>query len=348
VGSDESLVKLPSGAIAVTRPAEGEVEGTAEFSKPEGAETPKALTDAEIQLMSSEYQLAEAQSETSAEVIAVIARPWVVLNQGGVVPAKIELTTTSVPTEYNVTYTLPPFEPNYFPEADVMEASASAVVNGQCLSGSPCGTFNVDRAVKYARQYAPTRNLYYVDYGDNNCTNFLSQVLTRGEMSFMRAFENGDGSWWYKRYTDIASTSFYYKYDDTESWRLADKLPRHLWRFGLAVIDSSQQPSGWTAGNIVAEDWFGTNGKGDINHVQFVDGTAVSAGGVREPTISNSSSPDASYSGLPWAKVKRRIEDAHGSDWTRFSLDVKHTIASLREKKHDPDNLYGPSGLFQD
>jgi hypothetical protein len=289
--------------------------------------------------------LVKAQSETSAEVIAVIARPWVVLNQGGVVPAKIELTTTAVPTEYNVTYTLPPFEPNYFPEAVVTEATSSAIVNNRCLETSPCGRFDVSRAATYAEYWGDPqhpRNPFYHDYGSENCTNFISQILARGDVSFMRAFEHGDGSWWYYN-TGLPSP---FNKDDTESWRKADVLPRHLWRFGLADIDSSNQPSGWSAGNIIAEDWYGTNGKGDLNHLQFVVDTTIGPNGVREPLIANESSAGANYSRRRWSRVKESIEESHGQEWSRISLAVKHTTAALSAKKHDPANLYGPNGVF--
>jgi hypothetical protein len=120
----------------------------------------------------------------------------------------------------------------------------------------------------------------------------------------------------------------------------------------LAVIDPSNQPSGWTAGNILAEDWYGTNGVGDFNHVQFVSDTQTSSGGGREPVIANSSTPDDSnYSAKPWALVKGRIDHAHPEGWNRVSLVPKYRFAIYGKKgakKHDPANLYNAGGVFQE
>jgi sugar lactone lactonase YvrE len=354
VNPGEKLIKLPSGAIAITRKL-AEEEGSAEvaqLSEPEGAESPAVLNDAATQLEVAEYQLAKAQASTEEEVVAVIPRPWVVLAQGGVVPAQIELKATESPTEYNVVFVPPPFELNIPPpsgnEAEelIAEATISAVVNGRCLEGAPCGVFDADKAARYAEYFgnpAHSRNPKYLDFGSNNCTNFVSQILARGGMSYMRAYEHGDGSWWYQHYVSPWGTK-----DWTDSWVAADILPRHLWRFGLAYIDSVNEPWGWARGNIIAEDWYGTNGKGDFNHVQFVVGSWVPGGGSREPLIANESAPQsANYSHMPWVRVKERIEAEHGNDWNRVPLAVRHTIAELNHKLHDPSNLYTSSGVFK-
>lgn len=118
-------------------------------------------------------------------------------------------------------------------------------------------------------------------------------------------------------------------------------LPRRLWRFGLAHIDPVQDPRGWTKGNILNYDWIDSDGKGNINHLSFVVGTQNLASG-REPMIANHSSQGANYSNLLWRVVKKRIEEAHGSQWTRFALAAKHRAANPKAKKHDPDNLYDP------
>lgn len=99
-------------------------------------------------------------------------------------------------------------------------------------------------------------------------------------------------------------------------------------------------------GDHLAEDWYGTNGKGDFNHVQFVVGT-VGGGSSREPLIANSSSQGSNYSRRPWKFVKKSIEDEHGANWNRVAIVMKHTTANLNAKKHDPANLYGPNGIFR-
>lgn len=364
----ESLKELPSGSIAVTEATDeeeaGEVDPPAE---PEGAQSPSVLNDAGLQLESGEYQLASAQSEMSEEereeeVVAVIAHPWVVLRSGSIIPLKMEVQPDGeVPTEYNVTYTLPPFELNVDPPGEEpqfvgMEATASAIVNGYCgfytdptKSRSPCGDFAVNRAAAYAEYFGNPdhdRNTYYHDYGENNCTNFVSQILARGHMSFMRAFTHGDGSWWY------FNTNLPYPlpdHKDTESWRDADVLPRHLWQYGLANIDPSNQPTGWGKGDILAENWY-RDGKGHFNHLQFVVGTRQGFS-AREPLIANESAPkSANYSHKPWPEVRKRINEENPEGWNRVPLTVVHTTANYGEKgakKHDPDNLYGPNGVFK-
>jgi hypothetical protein len=82
-----------------------------------------------------------------------------------------------------------------------------------------------------------------------------------------------------------------------------------------------------------------------VDHLDFVVGTQDMASG-REPMIANSSSQSANYSNLLWRDVKKRIEKARGSQWARFALAARHRVANLKAKKHDPDNLYGPNGLF--
>lgn len=348
VTEEEEVTQLASGALAITEPSEDEGEAS-EIPAPEGLETPASLNDAQLQLENGYHELASAQGETADTVVAVIPSPWVVLDQGGVVPVeKVELKVTEIPTEYNVTYTLPPFEINFdpMPIAVSMEATVSSVANGHCPpNASPCGRFDADRAASYARYWGSGRNPKFEDFGSNDCTNFISQVMRAGRMKFMRAFDSeADEAWWYKN-TDPWLPIILDDYEATPTWTLANELPRHLWRFGLAHIDPVQQPWGWTKGGIVATDWFGSNGQGDINHLFFVVGNHHHANRGREPHLASHSS--ASYANLPWYVVRKRIQESEGeSGWTRFALAVKHTDAHPNAKKHTPENLYNANGLF--
>jgi sugar lactone lactonase YvrE len=354
VSSGQELVELPSGDVAVVE-IDSEVEEVTPVP-PEPEKSAADLADVEVQVENGEYALIDATEETQLEVVAVIARPWVVLAQGGTVPAMIEvIPDTETPNEFEVV--IHPFlteeEAAVWPVQVVTEtASASSVSGGCSKKESPCGALDLDRMARYAvywgnPEHHGARNPFYHDYGSENCTNFVSQVLRAGRAKFMRAFEHGDGSWWYYNFGSggVLGDGPSAGWDNTESWSVSDKLPRHLWRFALVHIDPVQQPWGWTKGDILDYDWFDVEGKGKIDHLDFVVGTQDLPSG-REPLIANSSSKGANYARMRWKEVKERIERAHGSAWTRFALAAKHRVANLEAKKHDPDNLYGASGLF--
>ena len=96
-----------------------------------------------------------------------------------------------------------------------------------------------------------------------------------------------------------------------------------------------------------------SDGKGTFNHLQFVVGTKQPRNSPREPLIANESEPQsANYSAKPWIQVKERIDQEHGAgNWNRVPLTVTHTVANPDEKgakKHAPENLYGPNGIFHE
>lgn len=165
----------------------------------------------------------------------------------------------------------------------------------------------------------------------------------------MRWDHSGPEAWWYKRQTpwephnelDWYSAAFH-----SWNWPLADELPRFLWQYGYVHIDPVDEPSGWTQGDILAENWF-ADGKGEFNHLQYVVGTTTNAGGAREPLIANSSEPrEANYGALRWSKVRERIQASEPDGFARVPLAWKHTEANADEKLHDPANLYGPDGVY--
>jgi len=355
VSPGQDLVELPSGAVAVVEASSKFEEVAQPPAEPEKA--PADLADVEVQVENGEYQLVSAQDESQLEVVAVIARPWVVLAQGGIEPALIEVVPdVETPNEFEVIVKMPetPEEEEVWPAQLIIEGASASSVNGNCsVNDSPCGGLDLDKMAQYAvywgnEAHHGARNGFYADYGSNNCTNFLSQILRAGGAQFMRAFDHGDGSWWYRNLSKgggVFGPGPSAGWDDTDSWRLSDVLPRHLWQYELAYIDSVQQPWGWTKGNLIAYDWIDSDGKGNINHLNFVVGTEDLPGG-REPLLANSSSQGSNYPNKRWSKVKERIELEHKSAWTRFSLAARHRVANLKAKKRDPDNLYTANGLF--
>ncbi len=358
VAAGEELIELPSGAVAIVNTESEPSEGTVPVPE-EPERSAEALADAQYQLEEGEYQLIKASSETELEVVAVIARPWVVLAQGGIVPALIEVVPdTETPNEFEVIVSVPEFDQEEQKEEEagmlVATASASSSLSGHCPAGaSPCGAFDFNRAARYAKYWGNEdhtggwNSKHYPDLGSTNCTNFTSQVLRAGRMKFMRAFDHGDGSWWYRNLYPEGQL-WWNEHDYTQSWVVADILPRHLWQFGLAHIDPVNAPWGWTTGDIIAYDWFGEAGKGAFDHLNFVVGRINPPNGPFEPLIANSSSPGHRYGSKPWRAVLLAIQEAEGeAGWTRVPLAVKHSKADRNEKKHAPQNLYGPSGVFQ-
>jgi sugar lactone lactonase YvrE len=361
---DEKLVQLPSGAVAITKPGEEEAGEVAEVSEPKVAESPAVLDNADAQIEVAEYQRFQANAETTEEIVAVIAQPWVILKQGSIMPLEIRVEPdVEIPTEYTMTYEYPPFEPNFTPETIVMEAAGEEgemtpfiLTYGHCewrLAGnetkSPCGQFDAAAAAAYAEKWAVPghdRNPHFPDRGENNCTNFVSQIIGRGGMRFMRAGEDKTAieSWW-ERETELPEP---FKWITTTTWERADSLPRHLWQYELAIIDPSNQPSGWGQGDIIAYNWY-HDGKGEFNHLNFVVGTQQTPSG-RDPLIANSSAPEQyNFPHRPYSVVREEITREFQREWTRVPLTVIHTIANWDEpgaKKRAPANLYGPDGVF--
>jgi concanavalin A-like lectin/glucanase superfamily protein/putative amidase-like protein len=361
VNDGQEVVELPSGAIAIIEPVEeGETETAPVPDEPETLEDPQSLADAEAQRINSEYEIAKATSETEATIVAVIAEPWILLANETIIPAPIAVAPViEEPNEFIVTVYMPPGAEEAAVYPVQVTASISTVPGtAHCLPGSsPCGQPDLQGGSQYAVFWGkeshvvegvPARNPFYKNFGSDNCTNFISQILRAGGAKFMRYLHYGttyDGTWWYLRALPWAQGqgAAFEEANYPPTWVQADVLPRHLWQYGLVHIDPVQEPWGWTRGTILAEDWFGTNGKGDFNHVQYVVGTQAGPEG-REPLIANSSS--FSYPNMPWREVRRRIQNEHKDGWQRAAMVWKHTIANPGEKKHTPANLYNSNGLF--
>ena len=355
----EELVELDSGAIAIIEPDSGnhETEGSGELAEepaPESLGDPEAIANAESQRENGEYEIAQATNETSGTVVAVIAEPWILLANDEIIPAHITIAPVIYePNEYIVHVHMPPneWEAEVFPVQVVATASISTA-SGSCLHiHSPCGGPDLDAAAQYAvywgnQSHLGARNPFYMNFGSNNCTNFISQILRAGGEKQMRFGHKDNDAWWYHRQLPWSpSFSFYYEAADfSPTWTLADVLPRFLWQYGYVHIDPVNEPYGWTKGDIIAENWF-ADGYGEFNHLQFVVGTTGSGSG-REPLIANESSEGSNYSALRWSKVRERIQAAEPAGWERVPLAWKHTMANADEKKHDPANLYGPNGVF--
>ena len=360
VNEDEKIIRLPSGAIAIVEPVGGGVGAAGEPPRvPNDIEEPKALASVQVQRNVGEYEIAKAQAETSASIVAVIAQPWILLADDSGIPAVIRVAPVLLePNEFIVTVHMPADElaAAVYP-AQVIATASISTATGSCHSESPCGVPDLGQAAHYAEYWGnpnhgaegrQARNPYYWDYTANNCTNFISQIIHAGGQKFMLNLQKTEEAWWYKRvppWNEGYGVNYGYGVN-SNSWSVANLLPRHLWQYELATIDTVQEPYGWTRGDILAEDWFGTDGIGNFDHMQFVVGTETPTGKPREPLISNESSPGHNYSQLPWRRVRENIQQAEPDGWERVALVWRHTIANADEKKHTPANLYGPGGLF--
>jgi hypothetical protein len=374
VHEGDELIQLPSGAIAIVEP---EIEGAGgeggqievdQSAAPEGIGQPSSLADADSQREEGEYELALAGSEISGTVVAVIAEPWILLANEEIIPAHIEIAPViEEPNEYIVHYRL--ILPTGEQAAAVYPVEATAIASvltgeGGCiLRRSPCNEPDLASASKYAEFWANpnrvvnvmeaykvyARNPFYENFGANNCTNFISQILRAGGEKWMRWDHSGSEAWWYKRevpWEPENELEWYGPAFHSRNWPLADELPRFLWQYGYVHIDPVDEPWGWTQGDILAESWF-SDGGDEFNHLQYVVGTTIPPGGTREPLIANSSEPrEANYGALRWSVVKGRIQSEEPSGWARVPLAWKHTEANADEKLHDPANLYGPGGVF--
>jgi Concanavalin A-like lectin/glucanases superfamily/Putative amidase domain len=360
-----------------------------EDEAPESFHDPKSLASAESQREDAEFEIALAAQQTSGTVVAVIPAPWVLLRNRLVIPAHIELAPVIwEPNEYIVHYTvqLPEGEAEaaVYPAQVLSNVSSfSNVPSGSNVqdvpkvgfssfspgygggSCSPCGEPDLDKASQYAvywgnpnrvvyrfgTQAVYSRNPFYEDFGSNNCTNFISQIIRAGGETAMRFDHGGPEAWWYDRGPDNPwkpQESFFFEFaTHSENWPEADELPRFLWQYGLVHIDPVQEPSGWTKGDILAYNWL-VDGQGEFDHLNYVVGTTYQEG-QRQPLIANSSEPrSANYGAAVWELVKSRINAEEPQGWSRLALAWKHTWADPGAKKHDPANLYGPNGYFQE
>ena len=126
-------------------------------------------------------------------------------------------------------------------------------------SGPPatCGPpLNTGNALRYVDKYygKGKNNAHYGIDDDNDCTNFVSQVLWAGGMRLRRAYEAGPDSWWFWRFPNGLRKG---SEEHTESWVRFDSLRDQLLHLGLG----RRIPiSGLRAGDLIFYDWGGGNG----------------------------------------------------------------------------------------
>ena len=123
-------------------------------------------------------------------------------------------------------------------------------------------SFNLTNARTYAQTYYNTRNSEYPDYGNEDCTNFASQILHAGGKSYVGGPVNGEEyGWWYH----LASSNPKV-YSASISWRRANTFANY-WGVDYSVKSHRSFANYLQPGDFIA---FDRNSDGDWNHIGFV------------------------------------------------------------------------------
>jgi hypothetical protein len=332
----QHLQQLNSGAIAIVDTTEEDPAQCLAPPAPENGNTLEMLPDAETQAAQSEHDICVANNEVDDGVVESVIMPPV-SEDGAGNPVPENISYTEIPgLPAAVTYEFPP---QFGPNTTLAMISGAPDLKDCIDQPSPCGAYDDPGAVQYAVRYGPNPNTAkFRDYGANDCTNFMSQALKAGNLSYMREFQTGDGSWWViNRFTP--SDSYY---ADTASWVNANTLAHHLWEYGL-VKKVSHNPADFRGGDLIAINWeWGANNDGVFDHFQLV----THGGENGNPTVAQHSVTD--YGGFEWGTVLDRITNGtadHGGEgqlwqgWGYIVLRPIHGQANIGAKVNSWESL---------
>jgi hypothetical protein len=182
-----------------------------------------------------------------------------------------------------------------------------------CAHTSPCGTYDRYSAIAYAKKRTSGRNPAYQAFA-NDCTNFMSQILRAGGMQFMREYEHGQGSWWMR---NILPSGHIPVWGSTDSWPLADVLPRHLMEYGLAHLVSDPR-----LGDLLIYNWH--DGGPEYDHLNYIT-NKVPSGDVLIVQHSTDYPNPKSYANYFYPRAHR-----DHPRFQRFVLRIDHTGANLK------------------
>lgn len=322
----QQLEHLSSGGIAIVDTTVPDPPECDVPPAPAEGESIGALPDAATQLAQSEHETCVANNEIDGGVVTAVIAPPVSEDQAGD-PVPVTLDYTQIPdVPPAITIDWPAGVPNKKLSQVRVDLGYDAK---DCIGKpSPCGSYDAAGAVQYATRYGATPNGKFHDYGSNDCTNFMSQSLKAGNVSYMREFDTGKGSWWVNVPSPGAQSN-------TDSWSVADDLARHLWQYGL-VEKVSHNPSNFRGGDLIAMNWdWGSNGPtdNDFDHFQI-----VTRGGENGDPPQMAQHSDLDYSGFTWGRVVQRVLDAgHGHLWQNWGYVVLrpvHTGANIGSPVH--------------
>lgn len=113
--------------------------------------------------------------------------------------------------------------------------------------------FNVKAGVNYAENWAWDYNPGFRNFGDNDCTNFVSQVLQNGGYNHVNGINKYFG-WWYNNNSN------------SNSWSSADKFIKY-WGVRMSTTSFEDFSKLISVGDFIFQD---LGNDGDYNHAGFV------------------------------------------------------------------------------
>lgn len=130
-----------------------------------------------------------------------------------------------------------------FPRLGLLLALTTAILSSAVTTAVPvrAGSYDRGAAVAYSDYWAHGRNPNYVDFSDNDCTNFNSQALNAGGLPQIQ----GDG------YLTNAANWYYYGAAISYSWRAADYMNQHFSDYQGSRFNLASDISGLTSGDVV-------------------------------------------------------------------------------------------------
>jgi hypothetical protein len=281
VNEDEKLIRLPSGALAIVEPGVGGGGPKPDLPNvPHNIETPHGLANVEVQRNVGEYELAKAQSETKAEVIAVLPEPWILLSDESVIPATITVAPVILePNEFVVIVHLPPkkLRKGAHPiQANAAVYSMSEIDKFDCVKVEVCVPWNSQArqdAAVYAEKWSKKEpaTMFNPEYWhvSNNCTNFVSQAWHAAGQQFMDEWSTNAGNrWWADRSHGEEKKDL----ENNYSWANVLGFREQQTRSHRARNLGKLPAAGWEVGDVILLNWLAApEGQDEVpNHALIV------------------------------------------------------------------------------
>jgi hypothetical protein len=177
-------------------------------------------------------------------------------------------------------------------------AANGAGSNGDAAPSATPASLSREQAVGYAVNYWNQRSSLFADYGDNDCTNFVSQCLFQGGWSTVGTVldRSNSRSWFYGLLPRLCSYS----------WGGADNWATFAYNYSGRVRPISGGANNMSAGDVLQFD-FQRNGV--IDHTQICTGVKILTG---EPLMTQHSND---YVNRPLSEILAGNPDAGLLPW---------------------------------